>query len=229
MSLIRARLAISSGSSCAHHRQLTAHPLALICLLLAYLLLSGCATTPPAPPASNQQAWTQRQQQLQCAAQWSLQGRMALAAQGKGWSARLAWQQHGDDFDMRLSGPLGWGGFRLRGDRAHVNLSGDGKSYDFQESPERVIQREFGYDIPVSGLRYWMLGINAPDEPFSYQLNPWGQPQQLQQSGWTIDYAEYFAGDAVGLPKRLTMIRPGVRIKVLVDGWQLPTPICAAG
>jgi outer membrane lipoprotein LolB len=204
--------------------------LGLIFLLLGYLLLTGCATTPPAPPpASKQQAWTQRQQQLQCAALWSLRGRMALAAQGKGWSARLTWQQQGDDFDMRLSGPLGWGGFRLSGDRAHVNLTGEGKSYDFQEAPERVIQREFGYDIPVSGLRYWMLGINAPDEPFTYQLNPWGQPQQLQQSGWTIDYAEYSAGDGAGLPKRLTMSRPGVRIKLLVDDWQLPEPICAAG
>lgn len=242
MSLAGARLAMLPRSLCTPNRPASAQAmivytrdplkvlLGLILLLLVYLLLAGCATTPPAPPlVSKQQAWTQRQQQLQCASLWSLQGRMALAAQGKGWSARLVWQQHGDDFDMRLSGPLGWGGFRLRGDRAHVNLTGDGKSYDFQESPERVIQREFGYDIPVSGLRYWMLGINAPDEPFTYQLNPWGQPQQLQQSGWIIDYAEYSAGDVAGLPKRLTMIRPGVRIKLLVDDWQLPKPICAAG
>jgi len=65
--------------------------------LFLLLLLAGCATPPPAPLPSvpNQQAWTQRQQQLRCAAQWSLQGRMALAAQGKGWSARLVWQQRG--------------------------------------------------------------------------------------------------------------------------------------
>ncbi len=198
--------------------------------LLLLLLLAGCAMPPPAPTPSvpNQQGWTQRQQQLRCAAQWSLQGRMALAAQGKGWSARLVWQQHGDDFDLRLSGPLGWGGFRLRGDRVQVKLEGDGKSYDFQESPERVIQREFGYDIPVSGLRYWMLGISAPDAPFTLTLNPWGQPQQLQQSGWIIDYADYASNEPLALPMRLTMTRPDVRIKLLVEDWQLPASGCPA-
>src|SRR5205814_927902 len=45
--------------------------------------------------------------------------------------------------------------------------------------------------------------------------------QALTQSGWHIDYSLYVAVGGESLPARLTLRRDAVRVRLLVDDWQL--------
>ncbi len=200
-------------------------------LAAALAALAGCATVPP-PAAPSRPAtvlWRQRRGELQCLDRWRMQGRMALAAHGKGWSANIDWRQQGTRYDMRLSGPFGWGGFRLQGSPRMVLLQKGDKRYRFFESPETVIRQEFGMTIPVSGMRYWVLGNYAPAGKPRYRLDRYGRLASLSQQGWSIDYAGYGRSDGFMLPTRITMRRNGVRLKLAVDTWTLADAAACEG
>ena len=53
-------------------------------------------------------------------------------------------------------------------------------------------------------------------------LDPQAQRMSaLTQAGWRIDYTEYRAVGADAVPARLTLQRDTVRVRLLVDDWQL--------
>jgi len=190
--------------------------------LAAVALLAGCATTrlpPPQQPATV--SWHRRRAVLQCLGNWRMRGRMALAARNNGWTADVDWHQHGSRYDLRVSGPFGWGGFRLHGNPTVVYLDTGGKHYRFLESPEAVIRQQFDMTIPVSGMRYWVLGTWAPGSRPEHRLDRYGRLSHLVQQGWKIDYQDYTRSSGIMMPSRITMKRSGVRLKLVVDRWTL--------
>src|SRR5512143_3466356 len=100
----------------------------IVLLLLASL--AGCAVTPPrTPAASPEQAWQERQQQLQPLKLWQLTGRLAIQSGDDGFSATLIWRQENEKYRMQLVAPLGQGSLQLEGDDQKVELrTSDGKS-----------------------------------------------------------------------------------------------------
>ncbi len=79
-----------------------------------------------------------------------------------------------------------------------------------------------GFDPPLSSLRYWILGVPDPTQPATEELDQRQQRLQgLTQAGWHIDYTLYVAVGGESLPARLTLQRDTVRVRLLVDDWQL--------
>lgn len=184
--------------------------------------LAACASVPLAPDAQTTAAWEQRKQDLACLTQWQLRGRMALAADGDGWNASLAWRQDGENYRMHLSGPFGASGLRLTGDEQAFRLEQGGESYTHFGPPEDLVEAEIGVAIPVSGLRYWVLGLPQPEAAKKVALNPDGQLASLEQSGWEIRYNTYRQYDGAMLPRVMVMERPGVRLRLVTTDWTLP-------
>src|SRR5258708_1110195 len=58
---------------------------------------------------------------------------------------------------------------------------------------------------------------SPPPHPHLPTLLRFGPPQ----AGWHIDYSLYVAGGGESLPARLTLQRDAVRVRLLVDDWQL--------
>ena len=183
--------------------------------------LAACRTLPPAPPAGT--AWEVRRPQLQAQTHFALRGRVAVAAGSEGFNANLRWTQEGVSSQVSLEGPLGVGG-------THITASGDeltlvtsrGDRLDSQAAHAELTSH-LGFDPPLSALRYWVLGVPDPAEPATEALD---QTQQrltgLTQGGWQIDYQSYITvGGAGALPARLTLQRDSVRVRLLVDNWQL--------
>lgn len=129
-------------------------------LLLA--LLGGCATTrpPTAPGKANEAAWSARKAALGRLSRWNM---VARAGSGGifGWSGSLHWLQVGNRFDIRISGPLGVGAMRIAGTPNAVRVRTSKKTYETSD-PERLLQQELHMSLPVSGLRYWALGLPEP-------------------------------------------------------------------
>ena len=180
--------------------------------LLAVLLVAGCATT-PAPRGSQSAA---------AITAWQLNGRVSLTRGEEGWHAGLYWQEQADTFYLRVSGPLGQGGFQLNGDaRGIVLVDADGQSFVARDVDALLVQVT-GWQLPVKGLRYWIRGLPAPAAGKAKATrDEVGQLLRLEQSGWTVNYQRYQLGGDVLLPVKLQLLHADIAVRIVVDQWEL--------
>ena len=185
------------------------------------LALNACAfiTTPPEsePGVADPKAWAARKSELATFDHWSMQGR---AATGKilGWSGNLSWRQRGDEFDVRMAGPIGVGGFRAQGTLELVEIRSQDETYLTTE-PEALVKEALGWEFPLEGLRFWVLGLPEPDAPARITVDENGHLVDLQQSGWRLAYTEYQKTDGPDLPRRIILDNGDNKIKVVIDRW----------
>ena len=198
-------------------------------LLLTTLLLALCAceALPTQSPQTlaTEQSWRARQQTLSALSAWSLSGRIAIQTPAEGWHAALTWEQQGETYAIQLSSPLGQGAVQLNGDPAHVTLR-TAAGEDSAQNPETLLERQFGWRLPVSGLRYWVLGLPDPNVPLQHQeLDDQGRLARIQQSGWDIEFRRYAAGNRLDLPDKLFLnnsnAEPHLEVRMVVENWIL--------
>lgn len=187
-------------------------------VLLAMSLLSACTglQRPDAPSISSA---AHDLAQLQ---HWQLRGKLGLRSEQHSASLSLNWTQTAGHFDIYLSGPLGQGGTRIKGDRQQVELQRAGEARQTAASPEALMYANLGWWLPVSELPYWVRGIASPLSPVEARsTNPDGSLAALTQNGWRIDYSAYQPVPPYRLPARLSIQRDEVRATLLIKHWQL--------
>jgi outer membrane lipoprotein LolB len=168
--------------------------------MLAALSLAGCASLPSAPPSGPEQIVT---------------GRFSVAAQGNGRSesgaGRFTLTTAGPSLTLDLATPLGTTLARLERNAHGVRLTAprdDGGMTTLQGTePEALMQDAFGWAIPVDGLADWLAGRPSPAGAAQVQRDASGNVSAIEQSGWTIEIQERFAGPS-GTPRRLRATRP---------------------
>jgi len=196
-------------------------------LLLAIgLLLNGCAQAPveKAVPLDAQQAPQQSHaEQLAALPHWQVVGRMAVQADGEGYHGRFDWTQDAERMQLSVSGPFSQGSVRLLSDGEFFELR-DGKGGSARASTaDELLLKATGLQVPVGGLRYWILGLAAPGDAQQPVFDERGRLQSLRQNGWNIRYRTYMADDVDGLslPRKLFLDRDGLRVRLVVERWQL--------
>ena len=184
------------------------------------LLASGCATLPP--PASPED-WPTRRAALQALDRWTLDGRIAVAAGGDGFSGGFDWSQQGANAEIKLSGPMGGAAMQIHveGDR-YVVTTRD-KSYA-DDDAKQIMAQHFGpgQSLPIEEIRYWLLGAPAPGAPHEASLGEDRRLASLSQAGWQVRYDRYEAVGALALPVRMELTTEGLRLRVVVSDWRLP-------
>ena len=189
--------------------------------LLALLALAACRTLPPPPPAASG-PWPERRPQLQALERFSLKGRIALSANGTGFNANLRWQQQGEDSHLALEGPLGVGGMQISARGSELEIVNAHGEHISSEAAQAELRARLGFDVPLASLRYWVLGVPDPATPAEETLDAEQQRLAgLSQDGWQVNYGAYMAAGAQTLPARLTLERDKVRVRLLVEDWQL--------
>jgi outer membrane lipoprotein LolB len=185
------------------------------------VLAGGCATLPQTPPP--QDGWPARRAALQALDDWTLDGRIAVAAGESGFSGGFDWAQQGERADVALSGPLGGAGLEIHveGDALTVNLRGETFSGD---DARRLIEERIGpgHALPVGEMRFWLVGVPAPDLPHEETLGDDQRLSSLAQSGWNVRFERYDSVGSLALPARLEMTTEGLRLRVVVSRWRLP-------
>jgi outer membrane lipoprotein LolB len=196
------------------------------------VLLSACVTVekhqlPPGSEISKQAAWEVHRANVQALQTWQLKGRVAGKSNNQGFRAGVQWQQKQDNFVIDLHGPLGRKVAIITAAQGNVQLK-TSKGENFQANdPEELMQRLFGYSLPVNGLQHWLLGIPDPS-PSSGQgsgqtraelvLDEKGRLQQLKQAGWVIDYKRYHES-VPALPALIQISNPTLNANIKVDAW----------
>lgn len=190
-------------------------------LLIPVLLLGGCATAPrPIPAVDPGQSWQRHSEALKSLHDWRLTGRMAIQTEDEGWHASLDWHQEGDAYDIHLSGPLGGGSVRLTGNEQWVELQKDDGQRVSAADPEWLLYRQLGWRVPVSALRYWVLGLPAPGQA-EWELDPYGHLSLLRQGGWEIRFLDYRREQRLELPGRVFMSNQRAQVRLVVGRWEL--------
>ncbi len=191
--------------SLAMFRSLTA-----ACCLVA---MSACVSTRTQLPGE----WTTRVQELQHAGTWTLEGRAAVAAGSQGWQASLDWRQRAASSELHLSGPLGIGAQVISQTPSGLSINGAAPSADALAQ----LQDRLGFALPLGDLRYWLLGVPAPNDTFDLTRNEQDRAQHLVQDGWSIDYDRYVAASGDVLPAHIVLTRDNVRVRIVVDHWDI--------
>ena len=191
-------------------------------MICAALLCAACESTPEVVPVDDpQRAWTEHLARLAAIDQWTAVGKLGIQSSEDSWSAGLNWRQDRNDYRLRLSGPLGQGLMELEGTAAGVVLRTSDDEEFRARSAEALMQRHAGWQVPLSGLRYWILGRPEPGAEITHLvLDPGGRLAELQQLGWRISYTRYAEFDGVVLPTRLTLENARLRAKLAVRNWQ---------
>jgi outer membrane lipoprotein LolB len=190
---------------------------------MAVLLLSaGCRSLPPAVVAGPgaDAPWPEQRIALEKLERYGLNGRVAVAAQGQGFSASLRYQQQPRRSNLALDGPLGIGGLRVEIEGESVTIATSrGEKLDGQAARDEL-ERRLGFQLPLTELRWWLLGIPAPGEASVNQDAGSGEIRDFTQNGWRVSINTRAPGLGFALPQRLTAEREGARLKLLVEHWQ---------
>ena len=191
-------------------------------LLIGLLLtLAACTTAPQRPPVANpQHVWEQHQAVLSQLTDWSLSGRVAIRTDEDGWQFTIQWQQLQQDYAINLIAPMGQGGVKLNGnDRQVTLLTSEGESASAR-NPDQLLERMLGWRVPVTALRYWVLGLPAPGDAV-LELDDYGRLERLVQGGWTIRFPSYQQVGDLELPTKIFVDNHQASVRLVVGEWVL--------
>ncbi len=185
-------------------------------------LLGACETIPETVAVDDpQRAWVQRQARLANIDRWTVIGKLGIRSTRDSWSAGIQWQQDRDSYSIRLSGPLGQGLMELRGAPGQVEMHTSDDDVYRAGTAEELMQAHAGWRVPLTGLRYWILGRPDPESPIrTLALDPAGRLAELHQLGWVVRFERYGEFDGETLPTRMTLENVRVRAKLVLRSWQ---------
>ena len=194
----------------------------LVSLLLP-LLIVGCAAPVPVPPADADQAWQSRQQHLTKMNDWRLNGRLAITRGSEAWHLKVNWRQKQNGYEIFLSGPFGAGQVKLTGNPEGVVLRDAERHAYYAREPETLLYEHTGVLMPVTGLRYWIVGLPDPGKNHTSQtrIDDYGRLAELQQRDWNVRFPEYVAVKQYELPERLLIQSEDIEVRLVVDDWQV--------
>ncbi|KQX97091.1 outer membrane lipoprotein LolB [Rhodanobacter sp. Root480] len=192
-------------------------------LLVLPLLLTACVPAVRMKgDASLLAAQHAREQALAPVDRWVLQGRLGVSNGSDGGSGSFSWSQDGDHYEFVLRAPVTGKSFRLSGDNHGALMEGlDGGPIRGRDA-ESLMHRALGWDVPLSDLRAWVLGLRADSGPAELTFGEDRLPATLLQDGWSVDYREWDTSRQPPLPKKLYAAKPPYKVKLVIESWQLP-------
>lgn len=188
-------------------------------LLLSAALIAGCSHQ---PPISQPIDWSQHQAQLAALDQWQLRGKLGFKSPQRGGSANLQWSQNQQQYQLRLSGPMGTGNILIQGDQTRAQMQQGDQSY--VDRPELLAARFTGLPIPVDALSWWVRGLPSPSKSAAMDLiiSPDGTASSFVQEGWQLSFSGYRMTKDGHLPRKISGQLGAQSFKLVISNWNPP-------
>jgi outer membrane lipoprotein LolB len=194
-------------------------------LVAVLAIVSACRTVPPPAPVivgpGADAPWPEQRAALAKLDRYNLNGRVAVAANGQGFTASLRYEQLPAKSHLALDGPLGIGGLRvaLQGDDLRIETS-RGEKLD-GDAARAELERRLGFPLPLDEMRWWLLGVPAPggEATARYDIAT-NEMTRFVQHEWSVTIEKRMPALGFALPMRLTAEREGARMKLVVERWQ---------
>lgn len=185
------------------------------CALL--LALAACATAPDiAPDRAPARLAPDR-------VTFELNGRIGVRNGEQGMSGLLRWVHTPQSDELWFSSPLGSSVAMLVRDASGVELTAGHEPPRRAASAEELTRGALGWDLPLAGLEYWVVGRPAPgSQPQRVEREPAsGRLTRLVQDGWTIEYRRYQDTEWGALPALIYLEYGDLQLRLVVDRWQV--------
>jgi len=159
---------------------------------------------------------------------WHMKGRMVVVNGAELWAMSVDWQQKGDEYIIYLSGPFGAGKVQLAGSRNGVLLKDSDDQLFYAATPEELLLEHTGVAMPLSYLRFWMLGLPQPSTSQNEnhaKLDQQGRLESLNREQWDIVFKRYikinaYVGKPVDLPDKIFISKgEDIKVRVVVGEW----------
>ncbi|MFC3914866.1 lipoprotein insertase outer membrane protein LolB [Pseudaeromonas sharmana] len=188
-----------------------------VTIILLVAVLTGCVQQ-ASDGRYNEAVWRGQRESLEQLQHWQLSGKLAIiTAQEKG-SARLNWQQQGEDYDLILTTIVGTTLLELhKRDNRVTIIDRDGVQHSGEDSDE-LVYRLTGWPIPIKQLPVWIKGL--PGEA-TFETGDDGRITRLQQGDWQLSYQDYARTRLWLLPTAINLQGPQTRIKLAINEWQI--------
>jgi outer membrane lipoprotein LolB len=191
------------------------------CLALA---VAACSILPKQPVSQTASAASQQRiQTLAAVKQFSLEAKLAVQYNGKGYTARLDWQHDGQEDHMRIFSPLGQQVALIHRTANSVTLTDQAGKQHQADDVASLTERLLGWRLPLAGLSQWILGIPHNASPYQASYLPGGEPATLTQDDWRIEYDDYqtasINGITASLPYTTRLQQQDVRLKLVIQHW----------
>ncbi|MBM6551602.1 lipoprotein insertase outer membrane protein LolB [Marinomonas ostreistagni] len=179
------------------------------------LMLAGCSLTPTTPkaPLPDSVAGIET---------WHTEGRVGIRTADDAVSGNFNWQHSPSQYQINIYGPFGQGATRIEGlSDGTTTLKYDDKTLT-GPSAEAMLYREFGWQFPVTQVKYWIRGLPAPSSQADIQVGSDGvTPTQITQDGWTINYREFTQIEHLTLPQKIQVAKAPYRVNLIITNWDL--------
>lgn len=195
-------------------------------LAFAALAVGGCQTLPREAPAVSDgsppaAAFAARERALGALDGWTLRGRGALNADGRGWNGSVHWAQCDGRSDLRFIAPLGAGTVRLTGDDHAMRVQATDGTDFVSGDLAADLEHWLGVGVPVATLRWWIVGLPAPGDRYErLELDAAGRPTALEQAGWRVSFPRYAAHAGHQVPAIVAGERDGARVRLAIERWE---------
>ncbi len=194
----------------------------LVWLMCCIAMLQSCAMVPATKPTDNVASQILYQRHLLNIAtirQFTLQGRIGVQAEGKGFSGGLHWQHDSANDNIELYSPLGGQIASIKKTVDKVTLvDAKGNSISAADA-ETLTQTALGWQLPLSGLADWSLGQPTNGTIDAITWDEFGHLNTLKQDGWNIEYQNYSEQNGHFLPSKILLRSEKVNLKLLVEKW----------
>jgi len=192
-----------------------------IFLLLSFmLLLNGCAALQSQPQNYHQLTWHDRNIQLNKFDKWDAEGKLSISYQGETDIASFNWQQNKNNYLINISSPLNIIHFSINGDNTQVTLAKSKTEIYTATNPEKLLQQQIGWQLPISNLMYWIKAIAAPKISYQAKFDIYNHLVNLKQQGWIIHYSDFNSVNNIDLPTKIMLQNSELKIKISVKNWR---------
>ncbi len=184
-------------------------------LIALLVFLVGCSTIPSQRDEVN---WDQERGRLARLTHWQLTGKMAIITSQQKGSARIFWQQQGDDYHLSLTSLVGTHILDVSAKEGQITLLDPmGRRHKSQDAPGLIYQLT-GWHIPLTQLATWVKGIPGQAQ---FELNPDNSVARVREGDWQITYSDYRDQQGYRLPHILLMTGKDTHLKLQVNQWTL--------
>lgn len=194
----------------------------ILCWCAVTFYLSGCATTPPpAAPVTNasSHAHLQHLATLDNIQQFSLNGRIGVVTNPRGFSGGIGWQHLPKSDNIEVYSPLGGKVASIVKTPTEVTLTTqEGRNIQAQDV-ETLTETTLGWRLPLNGLSDWALGKPTKSKIDASTWDAQGHLTTLKQDGWDISYENYAENSGYFLPSKIVLKSEKLNLKLLVEKW----------
>lgn len=169
-------------------------------------LLTACSSLEPAPPMDTSAS----------ADSWHARGRFSYRSDDTTESGNFDWRQVGNNYQVRLYGPLGMGTVRISGNPDLVRIQARDQDIS-SDQPLNLMYNMTGLEIPLNSLPHWLLGNPASRNARNLKANPDETHAGFTEHGWQLSYPGYQQSETGrAIPEELHASKDSVQLRLLI-------------